>query len=417
MKLLTHDSESRRAVFKTSVALIIAGRCQDAHCLLKQLPGVGEIDAHEAYQMACLESRLGDFEAALHCLDPVLLRVESYRAKALIDSDLQPLWHSFENRQPRLAQAHILLRPVFDDIREWIGTRKDDPELDGNDLKQFPEAWRRLFRFNSSSGTHSIHHLTAARDPEARDACLEWCHSRIENSLHRIERARASATNVVLQAQPAYAALHLTAGNYLGARYHLLWALGKDPAALDDFRANRKLWPMTYFLDELAVMQDADCESSRLLIEASLPNPRINVADLLNDLPAKLHDSSLYLLRAGMALQNVNDYAAALAIWLKLCARWPHDPVGFGNGATCLMHLGLWDRASTLLSHAPEAYRHFHLHEVQCRQLEAQDVEGASAPRTQPFRGQPDLGGLLRSGIPMLESCTSTLGEQQQSLL
>lgn len=415
-QLLERDQESRPAVCNTALALHFAGRFNEARSLMKRLPELGDGGPGEAYEMACLESKLGNFDDALGWLESALQRSESYPAKALIDSDLQPLWHSFDGRHLCLAQAHILLGPVFDNIRQWIGSRENDPELDGNDLNQLPEAWQRFFRFRSAAGTYSIHHLTAARYPEARDSCLTWNRTRIESSLQCIERAREHAANVVLHSQPAYAALHLAAGNFLGARYHVLWALGKDPALLGNFRENQHLRPLTYLFDELAALQHADCESSRLLIEASLPNPRLNIADLLDDIPLSLRDTSLYLLRAGQTLQNTDDHAGALAIWLKLCARWPQDSVGFVNGATCLMHLGLWDRAQTLLSHAPEAYRHFHLCEAQRRQLQAQNLEAGFTPRTRPFRGDPDLGGLLLSGVPSLKPIVSAANAPQPRL-
>ena len=90
-------------------------------------------------------------------------------------------------------------------------------------------------------GTHSIHPLTAAHCPKDSEACLAWCRVRVESSLHILERAREAAGAVVLQSQQAYARLHLAAGNYLAARYHLVWALGKNPGLLTDYRADEKL--------------------------------------------------------------------------------------------------------------------------------------------------------------------------------
>jgi len=290
--------------------------------------------------------------------------------------------------------------PVFDDFRRFTVGREHDFELDGNDLKQLPEGWRRLFRFTSAVGTHSIHALTAARYPEAHKACLDWHRERVETSLQYLALGREAASAVVLQSQQAYARLHLAAGNYLAARYHLVWALGKNHELLNDFRADDRLRPLTYLFDEIEAAQDVDSEASRFLVEACFPSPVMNVADLIDDVPPKLRNTSLYLLRAGRALHDSGDYAVALAVWIELCVRWPDDPVGFGNGVTCLMRLGLWERARTLLCRAPRAYRHFHLCRVQCRQLASRDLNASAAPRSRPFRGQPDLGRLLRSGVP-----------------
>lgn len=400
-ELLQRNEECRLTVFNTSIALTFAGRFKEARRLMEGLTKLGECGSGEAYEMACLESRLGNFEGALSWLESALRRSSSYRAKALVDSDLQPLWQSFESGRPSLPQAHVLLIPVLDDPRQWIGGREHDFELDGNDLKQLPEAWRRLFRFTAAVGTHSIHALTAAQHPKDHEAFLAWYRQRVETSLRGLERARKAASAVVLQSQQVYARMHLAAGNYLAARYHLVWALGKKPELLNDFRADEKLRPLTYLFDEIEAAQNVDSEASRFLVEACFPSPTMNVAELLDDVPPELRNTSLYLLRAGRALHDSGDYAGALRLWIALCVRWPQDSVGFGNGVTCLMHLGLWERARTLLCRAPKAYRRFHLCRVQCRQLAARDLNAAAAPQTQPFRGQPDLGRLLRSGIPI----------------
>lgn len=406
-ELLERDPESRLSALNTSIALTFAGRFKEARRLMEELTKLGEYGSGEAYEMACLESRLGNFDEALSWLESALWRSSSYPAKALVDSDLQPLWQSFERRQSSLLQAHVLLMPVFDAPRQWIGGGEHDFALDGNDLKQFPAEWQRLFRFTSAAGTHSIHALTAARHPKDHAACLAWYRQRVETSLRCLERAREAASAVVLQSQQAYARMHLAAGNYLAARYHLVWALGKKPGLLNDFRADEKLRPLTYLCDEIEAAQNVDSEASRFLVEACFPSPTMNVAELLDDVPPELLNTSLYLLRAGRALHDSGDYAGALRLWIELCLRWPQDSVGFGNGVTCLMHLGLWERARTLLCRAPKAYRHFHLCRVQCRQLAARDLNAAAAPKTQPFRGQPDLGGLLRSGVPKLKPSTN----------
>ena len=329
------------------------------------------------------------------------LTIGGVSAKALIDSDLQPLWRSLEASTPSLSLAHLLLQPLFDHPRLRAADCREAPDLDGNDLQQLPVSWRRLFRFSPDSGTHSLHALTGARNPEARAAFLDWAHRRIGSSLHAIELPRERAAQMVLQSQSAYAALHLTAENHLAARCHLLWAFEKDPTLLNRFRTNRELRPLRHVLDELSVLYAADPEWTRRLIGACLQISATDEDDLLEEeAPAASHGTSLLLLRSGHVLQNSGAHAAALSIWLRLCMRWPHDSVAFGNGVTCLVQLGLWDRAQALLSRAPRAYRHFHLCTAQQKQIAARDIKAASAPPTQPFRGQPDLGGVLCSGIP-----------------
>lgn len=401
--LLESNGTSRSDALNTSIAMTFTGRFKEARQMMEHLPRLGETDSGEAYQMACLESRLGNFEPALRWLEVALRHSSSYPSKALVDSDLQPLWQSLAERPPSLVQAHILLKPAFDDFHQWVGGRGHDFNLDGNDLRELPEPWRRLFRFTSAGGTHSMHALTAARAPEDREACLDWCRQRVETSLRLLEAARTAAWRIVLQHQQAYARLHLAAGNCLAARYHLVWALGKKPELLNEYRGDDQLRPLTCLFNEIQAAQDVDSEAGKFLVEACFPSPTMNVAELLAEVPPELHHTSLYLLRSGRALHKAEDYASALPFWIELCMRWPQDSIGFGNGVTCLMHLGLWERARTLLCRGPKGYRHFHLCRVQCRQLAVRDVTAAIAPPTQPFRGQPDLGGLLRSGMPVLK--------------
>lgn len=400
--MLARAEGSRDATFNLALALDFAGRSAEARTLLASLPEPGADDPSAAYQMACLDSKLGAFESALGWLALAMENAESYSEKALIDSDLRPLWLSLQSRPFSLAQAHTLWHPAFAELRSWIGTRDGEIRVDGNDLRELPEDWRQLFRFESARGTHGLHPLTVARFPEAAAACAKWYRDRLDASLHAIEFARESARAMILQNQPAYAALHLAEGNFLGARYHILWALAQEPASLETLRAHPGLRALTYLFDEIAALQKADREACRMLIEASLPNQVVNVPELLDEIPPSLHDAPLYLLRQGQTLHHAGDHAGALAVWLRLCAKWPRDVVGFGNAASSLMQLGRWEDAEKLLSFAPRAYRHFHLCEAQQRQLHARDVKAAGTPPTRRFRGDPSLGGLLCSGVPVL---------------
>jgi hypothetical protein len=58
------------------------------------------------------------------------------------------------------------------------------------------------------------------------------------------------------------------------------------------------------------------------------------------------------------------------------------------------MALGRWAEAETVLNRAPDCYRRFHLYHAQRENLKQRNLD-CSPPKTVPFRGQPDLGGLL----------------------
>lgn len=392
-ELVKRAPSSRSTVLNTTLALSFLGREAEARGLLKGLLCLGQATPSEAYQMACLESRLGNFEEALDWLTFALRDPIAYSQKTLVDSDLRPLWDRLRNHGPTLHQAHKLTMPEFGAVcRSPVLV---DFEIDANDLKELPERARKIFRFDIHSGTYSIHALSAADEPGLRDACLAQLAAHATKSRSCLRQARWKSEKIVLRHQAHYARLQLEQGNYLGARYHILWALGREPDRLGSFRADPNLQPLTYLLDEIAAAQAVDpLFCSR--IDACFSAPACDASEVLDDVPEKLRRTPLYLLRLGNHLQASGDYHRALAAWLELCRVWPNDAVGFANGAACLMHLGLWNRAGNLLRRAPKFYRRFRLCLAQLRQLKRRDLGATSPGQVRRFRGQPDLGGLLR---------------------
>jgi Tetratricopeptide repeat len=98
-----------------------------------------------------------------------------------------------------------------------------------------------------------------------------------------------------------------------------------------------------------------------------------------------------------MVYGNDDDQERALPLYLKLCAAWPADAVGFANACDCLMKLGRWTDAELVLESAPDCYQQFQLYHRQRENLRSHTLN-SPVSKTVPFRGQRGLGGLLILG-------------------
>ncbi len=380
-----------------SIALSFAGRLIEARSVMEAFAQFKMGYPSEAYHMACLESRLGKFEAATRWLHLTLQQSEVYCTKAPFDSDLIPLWKSVRSEPLTLEQAHLLLDPCFDVLLgKSAGDLAQKSQIDSNDLRAFPESWKRLFRFDPTKGLFTIHALTATQFPFQRDACLAWFRKRAEIFLRNLQIGRERALTVVLAAQCEYALKYLQIGNYFAARCHLLWALAKKPEFLSEYRCHKDLHAMRFLLDEIHWANGIDPQWSHFLVRACFPSAEMNVPELLEDVPVALRNTSLYLLQIGSVAQENGDYVPAVQSWIKLSANWAKDIVGYANGVTCLLHMRMWDRARTLLCLAPRAYRSFHLCRSQCRQLRLRNIEADAPPATLPLHWQPEVGRIAK---------------------
>src|SRR5207302_435285 len=90
-----------------------------------------------------------------------------------------------------------------------------------------------------------------AGDPQAMEELAQLRRVEFERIEKCIRQAHQHAADVVLDAQPRYAAEHAAWGNHLGARYHILWALRFKPALIVNFFNESGLEMMTPLLEEI----------------------------------------------------------------------------------------------------------------------------------------------------------------------
>lgn len=183
----------RDTLFNTTLALSFLGRFEESLKMLNRLPNLGKGQPQEAYQAACLKSRLGLYSEALAWLDAAIRHSPTYSAKSLVDSDLQPLWKSLQGRAMTAGECYILLNSTFAKLRTLAKGRSCECELDENDFRELPEGWRKLFRFVPARGAYFIHALTAFAHPREHAALEAWHRQRVERSLQCIDRAREAA--------------------------------------------------------------------------------------------------------------------------------------------------------------------------------------------------------------------------------
>jgi len=383
-------------IIKTMLALQFLGRTEEARDTLRLVEESGHSLEEDAYQMACFASRLGEFHEALGWLLLEFRRSEDYYAHALGDTDLRPLWEWLRDYQPTLEEAHLFIETRFKDVCAAARDKDAPIQLSADDLTHYPEGVRRLFRFNGASGYFTLNPLAVAQEPGAAAQFEHDWRAGLETVEGLIREGHNRVADVVLDAQMRYAVEHARAGNHLGARYHILWALKFRPALIWDFLKQPGLEMMVPFLADLVLANEQDATFRKRMgeVEACTATDPDRAWSLLEATPEAGRTTGLYLLRLAGLYDAEEDYESALPIWAELRRLWPDDAAAFGNAIEALRKLGRNDEARRLLAESPACYRRFRKYWAQMATLEGVRRTFPPAGCT-TFRGHPDLGGVL----------------------
>jgi tetratricopeptide (TPR) repeat protein len=192
------------------------------------------------------------------------------------------------------------------------------------------------------------------------------------------------------------------AGNLIGARYHVLFALGNRPQELQRFAQELRPLGLQYFLDELLYAASFDpnvCVKLRQVALAQDAGQFAFALDLLDDIPAHLQSLPICLLpRANN--ENRRGYRHfATRLYKKIARRWPQDPVGYYNTIGNLMEDEKWDEAIQVFHQAPESYRILALSQQQRTQMDNREYKPGKGD---VFYGQPEWDERLRL-IPVVK--------------
>jgi tetratricopeptide (TPR) repeat protein len=383
-------------VILTMAALNFIGRPSEGRQVLQLVEEFDRPLAAHAYQMACFDSVCRDFPNALRWLEIELQNPQHFGQRSIGDSDLFPLWGWLARGELTLQDSHRLLQMELENYCVAACDYDAEIQADENDLNGFPQEFRDLFRFDFTAGIFELNPSAVAKMPAlARE--FRKCRARHVARVASMIRAGISkALDVVIKAQPKYAAEKAALGDHLGLRYHVVWALARRHELIGMFYAEPDSTGLYDLLDSLSKVERVDpgfCARMDLIGELIFVDLD-EACKLLERTPRFVRSHPLFQLRQAMACAKDTDYERALPIYLELCETWPNDAVGFGNACDCLMALGRWAEAETLLDRAPDCYRRFHLYHSQRENLRRRNLV-CSPPRAVPFRGQPDLGGLL----------------------
>lgn len=396
LAVIAEKRHSLAVIVHTMLALTFLGRIEEARRVLALVEDFGRPVAFHAYQIACFESLSGNFREALRWLDIELRNPRYFKVRSIGDSDLLPLWNWLGTQPLDLEDAHRLLAMPLESHCAAALDPESEILLDENDLKGIPECARRLFKFSFSKCMHELDCSATAANPEIAAQFIAERQRHLRKVVSMIRAGRERALQVVLDAQPRYAAKSLARGNHLAARWHVTWAVSQRFDLLPRFCEMPGVDPILPLLDELLVAEGIEpgfCR--RMEAVGNLVHVDLDAAwRMLEKTPIALRDHPLIQLRWAMLYAKDGDHERAIPIYLRLCELWPNDPAGFANATGCLMKQQRWDEAKKVFESAPPSYSGFWLYHSQMDNLRERNMK-CSAPSPRLFQGQPDLGGVL----------------------
>jgi hypothetical protein len=95
-------------------------------------------------------------------------------------------------------------------------------QLDENDLKDLPEKFRDLFRFNFTASIFELNPRAVAKMPALAAEFREIRARHLARIASMIRTGVTNAFDIVINAQPKYASEMAALGNHLGVRYHVV---------------------------------------------------------------------------------------------------------------------------------------------------------------------------------------------------
>lgn len=279
---------------------------------------------------------------------------------------------------------------------------RSDADLD------LPEDYEGMIPLSSLSGylhvqpVNGFYTLDRETPADIRDRYLDWQQEYKARTMKLAQKAVQLAKEVVLDHQLEWAMEKAKAGNLVGARYHVFFALANRPQELQRFAQELRPLGLEYFFDELlyaAVFDPAICVKLRQVTLAQDAGQLALASDLLDEIPTHLQPLIICLLpRANN--ENRRGYRHfATILYKKIARRWPQDPVGYYNAIGNLMEDEKWDEAIQVFQQAPESYRILALSQQQRTQMDNREyIPG----KGEMFYGQPEWDERLKT-IPVVK--------------
>ena len=406
--LLAKGNIGEYLVLFTVMALHQSGKSREAYDLLMAHHGMFIGDSDAAYSFACYAAPVGEIDFAIQALLVNYKSTKHYWIKSCLDADLETIWVRGAAGNISLDSSLALAHPVMLQALETSANYQNEIPIDYVIKSQVPENCRTYLRIHPENGFYTLDRETPA---DIRDNYLNWQQDYKTRTMSLARKAILLAKEVVLDHQLEWAVEKAKAGNLVGARYHVLFALAHRPQELQRFAQELRPLGLQYFFDELlyaASLTPDFCAKLRQVTLAQEAGQTALASDLLDLIPAQLQTLTICLL---MRANNENRRGYrhfATRLYRKIARRWPLDPVGYYNTIENLMEEEKWDEASQVFDQAPESYRILALSQQHRTQLDNREYKPGKGD---VFYGQPEWDERLKV-IPVVQKDLFKFGKK-----
>jgi len=396
MRLIEREGPGMGLVEIVATALLSAGRGRESWALLQKYPYNAD-NAAQGYNGARHAAAGDDFDLAFSRILSVAGNREQDLSQALIDIDLASLWDYAAHGALTEEAIHALAHPAMKAFLEAWGTGGGMGSIDWQTRRRLPLACSRWLVPDPELRRWW---LSPQAPPHIRFRYQRWLERvRLKNAGFLADGIRR-AQDWFLARQMEWAMDKAACGNVLGSRWHLGWALSRDPRRFPDFEAALGRFPdLAPVLEDFRAVYEADPELLRAMAGAffpftDLPPDLVETAESL--IPDASHNGLWLCIKARMEAKLENRFQQGDA-FLAIARRWPADPLGWINMMDLCCDMGAWEGARICLQNAPRSACLFHLHAKLIQQIDRRDRLAVPDFPVTPFYGQEDLGGIMRA--------------------
>ena len=167
-----------------TTALKNCGRYEEAIALQERGMALNGTTPGDLYNLVCIHTQAGDYQKALSMLVEGLSWDRFDRCKALIDTDLQPLWQRLPAMSALPEMRALMGSPDLAALADYRFVLPREPLWDPPDCRNLPPAFGRHL-------VYSPQHRLFRMDPSAPDA--------VKRNFHQWTRDRARANQRLIR--------------------------------------------------------------------------------------------------------------------------------------------------------------------------------------------------------------------------
>lgn len=396
LTLIEQDGPFTLLLDSTCHALLSAGGAKESWSLMQQHSSFLHPE-NQGYRWSCHASAAGDFDAACRFFLQAVADADSDLPRALLDVDLMPLWEHLATGHLTEAQIHILAHPHIETFLNKHRVGKGPVNIDWQMQRLVTRDCRRWLVQHPVSKLWALSPWAPQRN--------RWRYSNWQKRLRArnaglLAQAVRRAQKWFLERQLPWAVEKAEEGNFLGARWHLTWAMAQDPALFTEFETALGRYPeLVPVVEDFRVIWQVD----PLLLQSMAQKWNLRGLldrDTLEDWEARIlgaQANGLYLaIKANSETAQV-ETRKAMATLLDLARRWPADPYPWVNLMDLCCEQELWDQARICAQQVPRSAWFFRFFTNLIQKMDQKDRAGGQPFSHTPFYGQKDLGGIMRA--------------------